>query len=92
LAPFIEQNQSKYYLTPMGRDAYNLLLKTATYGKVVWFQKKRYGATFGILLLWIIGIAAAAYLGVDIILTAVILPFLAFIATTTTYQLFEEVK
>ncbi len=92
LAPFIEQNEGKYNLTPMGKDAYNLLLKTATYGKVVWFQKKRYGATFGNLLLWVIGIAAAAYLEVNIVLTAIILPFLAFIATTTTYQLFEEVK
>ncbi len=92
LSPFIEQDQSKYYLTPMGKDAYNLLVKTSTYGKVAWFQKKRYGATFGNLLLWVIGIVAAAYLGVDIVLTAIILPFLAFIATTTTWQLFEEVK
>ena len=56
------------------------------------FQKKRYGATFGNLLLWIIGIAAAAYLEVNIILTTIIMPFLAFIAVGTTYQLFEEVK
>ena len=92
LAPFIEQKEGKYQLTSIGKDAYNLLLKTAAYGKVVLFQKKRYGATFGNLLLWVIGIAAAAYLGVDYTLTAIILPFLAFIATTTTYQLFEEVK
>ena len=92
LAPFIRQKGGKYELTPMGRDAYNLLLKTASYGKVVLFQKKRYGATFGNLLLWIIGIAAAAYLEVDLILTALVLPFLAFVATGTTYQLFEEVK
>jgi hypothetical protein len=92
LEPFIEQKNGKYYLTPMGKDAYGLLLKTATYGKIVLFQKKRYGATFGNLLLWIIGIAAAVYLDVDITLTVIILPFLAFIATTTTYQLFEGVK
>ena len=92
LSPFIQQKEGKYQLTPMGRDAYNLLLKTASYGKVVFFQKKRYGATFGNLLLWIIGIAAGFYLEVDITLTAIILPFLAFIATGTTYQLFEEAK
>ncbi len=92
LSPFIQQKEGKYQLTPIGRDAYNLLLKTASYGKVVLFQKKRYGATFGNLLLWTIGIAAGFYLEVDITLTAVILPFLAFIATGTTYQLFEEVK
>jgi hypothetical protein len=92
LAPFITQKKGKYELTPIGKDAYNLLLKTGTYGKVVLFQKKRLGATFGNLLLWVIGIAAAVYLEVDITLWAIILPFLAFIATTTTWQLFEEVK
>ena len=92
LAPFIEQKEGKYQLTSMGRDVYSLLLKTASYGKVVLFQKKRYGATFGNLLLWIIGIAAGFYLQVDITLTAIILPFLAFIAAGTTYQLFGEVK
>jgi DNA-binding transcriptional ArsR family regulator len=30
LAPFIEQHGGKYRLTPMGRDAYNLLLKAGT--------------------------------------------------------------
>jgi len=92
LAPFIEQKEGRYQLTSMGKDAYSLLLKTAAYGKVVLFQKKRYGATFGNLLLWLIGIAAGFYLGVDITLTGIIMPFLAFIATTTTYQLFEVVK
>jgi DNA-binding transcriptional ArsR family regulator len=92
LAPFIEQKEGKYQLTSMGKDAYSLLLKTSAYGKVVLFHKKRYGATFGNLLLWLIGIAAGFYLGVDITLTGIIMPFLAFIATTTTYQLFEEVK
>jgi DNA-binding transcriptional ArsR family regulator len=92
LSPFIRQEKGKYELTPMGKDAYNLLLKTATYGKVVLFQKKRFGATFGSLLLWAIGIAAAAYLDANVTLTTIIMPFLAFISTTTTYQLFEEVK
>jgi hypothetical protein len=92
LAPFISQKSGKYELTPIGKDAYNLLLKTATYGKVVLFQKKRLGATFGNLLLWAIGISAAIYLEVDFAMWAIIMPFLAFIATTTTWQLFEEVK
>jgi hypothetical protein len=92
LSPFITQKDGNYELTAIGKDAYNLLLKTASYGNVVLFQKKRMGATFGNLLLWAIGIGAAAYLEVDIILWAVIMPFLGFIATTTTWQLFEEVK
>jgi hypothetical protein len=50
------------------------------------------GATFGNLLLWSIGIVVAAYLGVEIVLWAAIMPFLAFIATGTTWQLFEEVN
>lgn len=92
LAPFIAQKEGRYELTPIGKDAFSLLLKTASYNKVVLFQKKRWGATFGNLLLWVIGIIAAAYLGVDVVLWAIIMPFLAFIATGTTYQLFEEVK
>ncbi len=92
LGPFMEQRGGKYYLTSMGKDAYSLLQKTASYGKVALFQKKRYGATFGNLLLWIIAIGAATYLEVDVTLTAIVLPFLAFIATGTTFQLFEEVK
>ena len=92
LAPFITQKSGKYELSPLGKDAYNLLQKTATYGKVVLFHKKRMGATFGNLSLWVIGIVAAAYLDVDIVLWGVIMPFLGFIATGTTWQLFEEVK
>jgi hypothetical protein len=92
LAPFTTQKSGNYELSPLGKDAYNLLQKTATYSKVVLFQKKRMGATFGNLSLWVIGIVAAAYLGVDTVLWAVIMPFLGFIATTTTWQLFEEVK
>jgi DNA-binding transcriptional ArsR family regulator len=92
LSPFISQNQGKYELSPIGKDAYSLLQKTASYGKVVLFQKKRLGATLGNLLLWSIGVGAAAYLGVEIVLWAVIMPFLALIATGTTWQLFEEVK
>jgi hypothetical protein len=92
LAPFIAQKNGKYGLTAIGKDAYSLLLKTASSGKVVLFQKKRMGATFGNLLLWAIGISAAIYLGVDVIMWAIIMPFLGFLATTTTWQLFEEVK
>jgi len=89
LAPFIEQQKGKYRLTPIGKDSYNLLLRTATYNKVALFQKKRYGATFGNLLLWGIAIAAAAYLEADTTLITIILPFLAFLSSGTTYQLFE---
>ena len=89
LAPFIEQRKGTYSLTPMGKDAFNLLLKAGTYGKIALFQKKRWGATLGNALLWSIAIIAAVYLEVNIILWAAILPFNAFISVSTTYQLFK---
>jgi len=89
LAPFIEQRKGTYHLTPMGKDAFNMLLKAGTYGKIALFQKKQWGATLGNALLWSIAIIAAAYLEVNMILWAVILPFNAFISVSTTYQLFK---
>ncbi len=89
LAPFIEQSNGRYHLTPIGKDAYTLLLRTTTYNKLALFQKKRHGATFGNILLWGIAIIAAAYLEADTVLITIILPFCAFIASGTTYYLFE---
>ena len=90
LAPFIEQQGGKYRLTGMGKDAYNMLLKAGTYDKLTIFQKKRFGATFGNAILWGIAVVAAAYLEVNTMLWAVILPFNAFISITTTWQLFKQ--
>jgi hypothetical protein len=73
----------------MGKDAFNMVLKAGTYGKIALFQKKQWGATLGNALLWSIAIIAAAYLEVNTILWAVILPFNAFISVSTTYQLFK---
>jgi len=90
LAPFIEQRSGKYHLTPMGKDAYSLLLKAGTYDKLTLYQKKRFGATIGNAILWGIAIVAAAYLEVNMVLTIIILPFNAAIAISTTYQLFKQ--
>ena len=89
LAPFIEQANGRYHLTPIGKDAYVLLLKTTTYNKLALFQKKRFGATLGNILLWGIAIIAAAYPEADPALITNILPFCAIIATGSTYYLFE---
>ncbi len=89
LAPFIEQTRGSYYLTPMGKDAFNLLLKVGTYDKLTIFQRKRIGATMGNALLWGIAIIAAAYLEANLMLYAVILPFNAWISVSATYQLFK---
>ena len=35
LAPFVERQNGSYKLTPIGQDAYSLLLKTAAYSKLV---------------------------------------------------------
>jgi hypothetical protein len=88
LAPFIEQRKGTYHLTPMGKDAFNMLLKAGTRGKLALFQKKQFDATLGNTILWGSAIAAA-YLEVNTILWAVILPFNAFISVSTTYQLFK---
>jgi DNA-binding HxlR family transcriptional regulator len=92
LAPFVEQRHGGYRLTPMGKDAYSLLLRSTAYDKLAMFQKKRYEATFANLILWVAAIGAAAYLGVSVVLTVLTLPPLAFVATMITYQLFDEVR
>jgi len=89
LGPFVEQRDGRYGLTVMGRDAYNLLLKTSSYNKLALFWRNKRNATMGTGILWLIAIAAAVYMELDMTFTAVILPTLAAIAMSTTYQLFE---
>ena len=92
LAPFVEQKHGGYRLTPMGKDAYSLLLRSTTYDKLAIFQKKRFEATFANLVLWAAAIASAAYLEVSAEFTLIVMPPLAFVATMITYQLFDEVR
>ena len=89
LAPFIEQRDGKYSLTPIGKAAYTLLLRTSDYNKVALLHKKKYEATVGNTILWVAAIAAAVVLKVDTTLTGVILPILAGVSLYITYQLFE---
>ncbi len=74
LAPFIEQKDGKYRLTAIGKDAYNLLLKTHAYDKLALMQKNKKEVILGNTVLWLSAIAAAAYLGTETILSFVILP------------------
>ena len=76
-------------MTVMGRDAYNLLLKTSSYNRLALFWRNKRNATMGTGLLWLIAITAAVYMGLDVIYSAVVLPTLAAIAMSTVYQLFE---
>ena len=89
LNPFVEQKEGKYGLTVIGRDAYNLLLKTSSYNRLALFWRNKRNATMGTGLLWLIAIIAAVYMGLDVTYSAVILPTLAAIAMSTVYQLFE---
>lgn len=89
LAPFIKQENGKYSLTPLGKDAYSLLLRTTTYNKLALLRKKKYEVTLGNTVIWIVAIAAAAVLRVDAMLYSVILPVLAAVSLSLTYELFE---
>ena len=89
LAPFIEQRKGTYHLTPMGKDAFNMLLKAGTYGKMALFQKKQGEAMLGNAVLWSAAIAAAVYLEADATLFTSILPSLAAVSVAITYQLFK---
>ena len=89
LGPFVEQRDGRYGLTVMGRDAYSLLLKTPSYSRLALFWRNKRNATMGTGVLWLIAIAAAVYLELDMMFTAVILPTLATVAMSTVYQLFE---
>jgi DNA-binding transcriptional ArsR family regulator len=89
LNPFVEQRDGSYRLTVIGRGAYNLLLKTSSYSRLALFWRNKRNATMGTGLLWLIDIVGAIYLGLDVMYWTVILPFLAVIAMSTVYQLFE---
>ena len=89
LAPFVELQDGKYVLTPIGKAAYTLLLRTVTYNKVALLQKRKYEAILGNTILWVAAIAAAAYLEADTFLTTIILPVVAAVSLVITYQLFE---
>ncbi|MEM2089468.1 MAG: helix-turn-helix domain-containing protein [Thermoproteota archaeon] len=88
LAPFIEQRDGKYHLTPIGRDAYNLLLRTAAYDKFALFHKNKYKVTFGNTTIWVVAILVGAFLKVDSMFL-IILSCLAGISSSMIYELFE---
>jgi len=89
LALFLEQKHGRYELNPIGKAAYNLLLRTAAYSRVVFLQKKKFGAIFGHIALWISAIAAGLVLEVDPFMTTIALPSLAAVSLMTINKLFE---
>jgi len=89
LAPFLEQKDGRYDLNPIGKAAYTLLLRTATYNKVALLHKKKLGAIIGHIMLWVSAIAAGLVLEVDSFMTTIILPSLAAVSLMTINKLFE---
>lgn len=87
--PFYKQENGKYSLTPLGKDAYSLLLRTTTYNKLALLRKNKYEVTLGNTVIWTVAIAAAAFLRADAMLSSVILPGLAAVSLYLTYELFE---
>jgi len=89
LSPFVIQQRGRYTLSPVGKDAYNLLLKTTTYSKQARYMKKKTGVIIGHIALWISAIAAGLVMSVDSVMTTIILPSLAAVSIMTIEELFE---
>ena len=89
LSPFLLQKKGRYILSPVGKAAYGLLLKTTMYNKQALFMKKKTGAIIGHIALWISAIAAGLVMGVDSFMTTIILPSLAAASLMTIEKLFE---
>jgi len=89
LSPFVIQQRGRYILSPVGKAAYSLLLKTTMYNKQALFMKKKTGAKVGHIVLWISAIAAGLVMRVDSFMTGIILPSLAAVSLMTIEKLFE---
>ena len=89
LAPFLDQRDGRYSLTPIGKSAYSLLLRTADYGRVAQIYRKKTGAIIGHIVLWVSAIGAALVMGLDFFFTSIILPSLAGVSLMVIYELFE---
>ena len=89
LSPFVIQQRGRYILSPVGKAAYSLLLKTTMYNKQALYMKKKTGAIIGHIALWISAIAAGLVMRVDSFMTTIILPCLAAASLMTIEKLFE---
>ena len=89
LSPFMEQREGRYVLTPIGKTAYSLLLKTADYKTVALLHRKKTGAIIGNIILWISAMGAALVLQVDSFYSTIILPSLAGVSLMVINELFE---
>ena len=89
LSPFVIQQKGRYILSPVGKAAYSLLLKTTMYNKQALYMKKKTGAMIGHIALWISAMAAGLVMRVDSVMTVIILPSLAAVSIMMIEKLFE---
>jgi len=89
LSPFVIQKKGRYALSPVGKTAYSLLLKTTQYNEQAQFMKKKTGAMIGHIVLWISAMAAGLVMSVDSVMTTIILPSLAAVSLMTIEKLFD---
>jgi len=89
LSPFLELKDGRYDLNPIGKAAYTLLLRTATYDRVALLHKKKFGVILGHIVLWISAIAAGLVMEIDPFMTTIALPCLAAVSLMTINELFE---
>ncbi len=91
LNQFIIQENGRYHLTPMGKDAYSLLLRTTQESSsLTFFKQKSHRITFDNAVIWGAVIAATVVIGA---LTLVpILLGAATVSLVATYRLFDETE
>jgi hypothetical protein len=89
LSLLVIQERGKYVLSPVGKAAYSLLLKTTIYNKQALYMKRKTGAIIGNIVLWLSAIAAGLVMGVDSFMTTIILPSLAASSIWMIDKLFE---
>ncbi len=89
MAPFLEQTEGRYDLTPSGKAAYTRLLRTVTYNRMALLHKRKLEVIVGHTVLWNSAIAAGLVLEVDSFRTTIALPSSAAVNLMTIHHLFE---
>lgn len=92
LNQFIKQENGRYQLTPMGKDAYSLLLRTTEVSSSLsFFKQKSHRVTFDNAVIWGAVVAATIITGAPAVLVPILIGA-AFVSSITMYRLFDETK
>ncbi len=91
LSQFIIQENGLYRLTPMGKDAFSLLLRTTTESSSLsFFKQKSHRITFDNAVIWGAVIVATIILGAPTLVP--IMLGAATVSLVATYRLFDETE